>query len=191
MHTMRRLPLILSPPSLQPRFFTTGYRLLQSPPSSEPPKPQLKPEDYMTPDQLTHRLHQTLTNHPQAPLPTKGFGPFTRDIETGKRLSFIEREEEKAKEYLYSEPDPNQPLPPLLLRPPGLADPPREGEGHGKETRSLWRRELEIWFGRYQKPFDVKAQLERHRKENSYHTEWSPKADRRSVRRTHGKVRCH
>ena len=23
---------------------------------------------------------------------------------------------------------------------------------------------------------------------NSYHTEWSPKADRRSVRRTHGKV---
>jgi len=187
MKTMRKLPRIL-PPVIEFRSFTTSYRLLQSPPSPEPPKPQLKPENYLTPDQLTHRLHKNLTNHPQAPLPTKGFGPFTRDRETGKRLTLLERTEERAKEYLYSEPDPNQPLPPLLLRPPGLTEPPKEGDGHGKETRSWWRRELEIWFGRYQNPFDVKAQLARHRRENSYQTEWSPKADRRSVRRTHGKV---
>lgn len=191
MNTMRQLPRIFPLAPIQCRCFSTGYRLLQPSPSPEPTKPQLKPEDYLTPDQLTRRRHKTLTNHPQAPLPIKGFGPFTRNRETGKRLNYVEREEEKAKEYLYSEPDPNQPLPPLLLRPPGLADPPKEGQGHGKETRSWWRRELEIWFGRYQKPFDVKAQLERHRRENSYNTEWSPKADRRSVRRTHGKVRYH
>ena len=187
---MKTLPIILRPPSIQFRSLTTSYRFLQSPPSPEPSKPQFNSENFprFTTDQLTHLQHKNLTHHPQAPLPTKGFGPFTRNLETGKRLTFVEREEEKAKEYLYSEPDPNQPLPPLLLRPPGLPDPPKAGEGHGKETKSWWRREFEIWFGRYHQPFNVQAQLERHRRENSYHTEWSPKADRRSVRRTHGKV---
>jgi len=101
--------------------------------------------------------------HPQQPIPTKGFGPFTRHAETGKRLTFKEREEEMAKEYLHTQPDPNVPLPPLLLRPPGLDKPPRVHDGHGKETRKWWQREAEIWFGRYSQPFNVKAQLARHR----------------------------
>jgi hypothetical protein len=157
-----------------------------------------KPEHLLTKGQLASMAHSKLTKHPQAPLPTTGLGPFTRNAETGKRLTFQERQEEKAKEYLYERPDLNQPLPPLLLRPPGLSAPPTQGEGHGKEVRSWWQRELEIWFGRYQKPFDVQAQVQRHKTmyfsvrlidgRNSYHTEWSPKADRRSVRRTHGKV---
>ena len=88
---------------------------------------------------------------------------ITRNAETGKRLTFTEREEEKAKEYLYSAPDPNIPLPPLLLRPPGLTEPPVKGKGHGIETRTWWQREFEIWFGRYQKPFDVQAQVARHK----------------------------
>jgi hypothetical protein len=103
-------------------------------------------------------------------------------------MTYREREEEIAKEYLYTEPDPEQILPPLLLRPPGMETKPKEGEGHGKELRPWWKRELEIWFGRYKQPFNAQAQLERHRRNNSYYTEWSPKADRRSVRRTHGKV---
>ena len=107
--------------------------------------------------------HKSLQNHPQAPIPTKGLGPFTKNAITGKRLTYIERREERAKEYLYERPDLNQPLPPLLLNPPGLKEEPVVGVGHGRETRKWWQRELEIWFGRYHKPFDIKAQLERHR----------------------------
>jgi hypothetical protein len=181
-------------------FIAAGRALSSSRPSRVPspskPAPQLSNgtpgRDVPSPVQKSH---------PQAPIPTRGIGPFTRHAETGKRLTFREREEEKAKEYLYEKPDLNQPLPPLLLRPPGLAEPPVQGTGHGKETRAWWQREFEIWFGRYQKPFDVQAQIERHKTmyyvprasltydyRNSYHTEWSPKADRRSVRKTHGKV---
>jgi len=68
-----------------------------------------------------------------------------------------------AKEYLHTQPDPNIALPPLLLRPPGLDQPPKEHEGHGKETRKWWQREAEIWFGRYNQPFNVKSQLARHK----------------------------
>ena len=131
--------------------------LFQSNPSPRPPSPKYAQEI------LNSIAHAKLTKHPQAPLPTRGIGPFTRSSKTGERLSFKEREEEKAKEYLYEQPDPNIPLPPLLLRPPGLVEAPEKGEGHGKETRTWWQREFEIWFGRYQKPFDVQAQLNRHK----------------------------
>ena len=150
---MRRLS---RPTSSSLRAFHTSIRHL-----NENVPQRLKPELNLTPNQLATLSHKKLKQHPQAPLPTKGLGPFKRDAETGKRLSFQEREEEKAKEYLYEKPDLNQPLPPLLLKPPGLESPP--GEGHGKETRKWWQREMEIWFGRYQKPFDVKAQVERHK----------------------------
>jgi hypothetical protein len=166
--------------------------------SSSPPKPNPR---LVLPQELVDTLESLQDKpHPQQPIPTKGFGPFIRHAETGKRLTFREREEEKEKDYLHTQPDPNSPLPPLLLRPPGLEEPPRVHEGHGKETRKWWQRELEIWFGRYNQPFGVKAQLARHRatyqplktrvltKRNSYHTEWSQDADRRSVRRTHGKA---
>ena len=154
---MRRLPRHRLPCTSQLRFFSISSRYYQSP-SPSPPEPQ----QFKRPIS-PHESHFKLSNHPQAPLPTQGFGPWTRNLETGQRLTFLEREEEKAKEYLYSVPDPNQPLPPLLLRPPGLPDPPEKGQGHGKETRTWWQKELEIWFGRYRKPFDVQAQLARHR----------------------------
>jgi len=154
---MRRLPR-RQLYAFQCRSFTT------SPPKYNENQPsRFKPEHLLTKEQLAMIAHSKLTKHPQAPLPTKGVGPFTRNTETGQRLSFQERQEEKAKEYLYEKPDLNQPLPPLLLRPPGLSEPPREGEGHGKETRKWWQKELEIWFGRYQKPFDVQAQTDRHK----------------------------
>lgn len=138
--------------------------LRQSPPSpSDPPKPKVKPLQSPPTEIINSITRAKIKKHPQTPLPIKGFGPFTRNTETGERLTFREREEEKAKEYLYTQPDPDQPLPPLLLRPPGLPDPPVLGQGHGKETRRWWQKELEIWFGRYQKPFDVQAQLSRHR----------------------------
>lgn len=154
---MRRLPRgVLRHSVSQFRFSTTTHYLQQI----SPPTPQLKPTNVLSEKTLEPHSEK----HPQTPLPTHGFGPFTRNAETGQRLTFREREEERAKEYLYEQPDPNQPLPPLLLRPPGLREPPVQGIGHGVETRSRWQREFEIWFGRYQKPFDVQAQLSRHRK---------------------------
>jgi hypothetical protein len=131
---------------------------------SETPKPKLKPTHILAQKTLDAlQSKQPSGNHPQTPLPLRGFGPFTRNAETGKRLTFTEREEEKAKEYLYEQPDPNQPLPPLLLRPPGLTEAPTKGIGHGSESRRWWQKEFEIWFGRYQRPFDVQSQLSRHK----------------------------
>jgi hypothetical protein len=160
MRRLSRSPLY----SLQSRTFITQRPLCnEHQPKSDSPLSSFKPEHLLTKEQLASIAHSNLTKHPQAPAPTKGIGPFTTNVETGKRLTFREREEEKAKEYLYEKPDLNQPLPPLLLRPPGLSEPPRQGQGHGKETRSWWQREFEIWFGRYQKPFDVQAQVQRHK----------------------------
>jgi hypothetical protein len=162
---MRRLPRAFRRNSVsQFRFFTTSHYLHQTS-APNPPPPQLKPTRILS-EKTLETLHSPPPSerHPQTPLPTRGFGPFTRNAETGQRLTFREREEERAKEYLYEQPDPNQPLPPLLLRPPGLREPPVPGIGHGTETRKWWQREFEIWFGRYQKPFDVQAQLARHRK---------------------------
>jgi hypothetical protein len=159
---MRRIPRHILPSTPQCRFFVTSNYLCQSI-GPIPPSPEHKHSHDASQDNLNSRSHAKLKEHPQAPTPTRGFGPFTRNTETGKRLTFLEREEEKAKEYLYSQPDPNLPLPPLLLLPPGLAEPPEQGIGHGKEIRSWWQREFEIWFGRYQKPFDVQSQVERHR----------------------------
>jgi hypothetical protein len=131
---------------------------------SEPPPPPKPSSHSFLSRQLVDSLEASKDKpHPQEPVPTKGFGPFTRNAETGKRLSFKEREEEKAKEYLHTQPDPNIPLPPLLLRPPGSDEPPKEHEGHGKETRKWWQREAEIWLGRYNQPFNVKAQVARHK----------------------------
>jgi hypothetical protein len=161
---MKILPgrVVRQPFVFQCRRFTLSSPLYQTPESPEqPPAPTFKSISKHVP--VNYLAHRSLKNHPQAPVATTGFGPWTRNSETGKRLSFKEREEEKAKEYLYSEPDPNMPLPPLLLIPPGLTDPPVQGKGHGIETRTWWQREFEIWFGRYQKPFDVQAQLARHR----------------------------
>jgi hypothetical protein len=136
-------------------------------PNSQQPQQQLAPTQ-LAAQKLLESLnqansHSNLPKHPQTPIPTRGVGPFTRNAQTGKRLTREERQEEKAKEYLYEQPDPNIPLPPLLLRPPGLDEQPVEGRGHGIETRTWWQREFEIWFGRYQKPFDVKAQVSRHK----------------------------
>src|SRR5438477_13101661 len=133
---MNKLPRRLlgpRPSSSSPiRLFATNLICRSSAPTPTPTprRPQLP-----LPLRDTHKAHTKLADHPQAPLPTGGFGPFTFNVETKERLTFKEREEEKAKEYLYSAPDPNMPLPPLLLRPPGLADPPEKGKGHGKETR--------------------------------------------------------
>ena len=153
----RPLPLLF-----QCRRFTLSSPHYQDPetPQQQPPVPTFKSK-YVP---INYIAHRNLKDHPQAPAPLSGFGPWTRNLETGKRLTFKEREEEKAKEYLYSEPDPNMPLPPLLLIPPGLSDPPVQGKGHGIETRTMLQREFEIWFGRYRNPFDVQAQLARHRK---------------------------
>lgn len=165
---MRRNPRYIVASNRQCRFFATSSFLHQS---TSPVSPSSKQNHSPVTSQeiLNSESHAKLQDHPQAPLPTKGFGPFTRNTETGKRLTFLEREEEKAKEYLYTQPDPNLPLPPLLLRPPGLANRREQGQGHGEETRTWWQREFEIWFGRYQKPFDVRAQVSRHR------TLYSPK----------------
>jgi hypothetical protein len=161
---MKRVPSRVPRPLpfvFQYRAFASSSPHYQTPePPEQPPAPTFKSK-YVPVNYLAHR---NLKNHPQAPAPTSGFGPWTRNAETRKRLTFKEREEEKAKEYLYSEPDPNMPLPPLLLIPPGLSDPPIQGKGHGIETRTFWQREFEIWFGRYQRPFNVQAQLARHRK---------------------------
>jgi hypothetical protein len=162
-----RLPRNLPFSSSQFRLFTTNCCCYQSSHAPSPPEPPQYKPPFPSNETLKAlaqaKSHANLTNHPQAPLSTRGFGPFTRNVETGKRLTFAEREEEKAKEYLYSVPDPNIPLPPLLLRPPGLTEPPEKGKGHGIETRSWWQKEFEIWFGRYQKPFDVQAQMSRHK----------------------------
>lgn len=144
---MRKVPLGI-------RSLSTTRPLLKAP---KPPSPKYAQEI------LNSLSHAKLTKHPQSPLPTRGVGPFTRNAQTGERLTLKQRTEEKAKEYLYEQPDPDIPLPPLLLRPPGLVQPPQKGQGHGKELRRWWQREFEIWFGRYQKPFDVQAQMDRHK----------------------------
>jgi hypothetical protein len=105
------------------------------------------------------RSHWKLSDHPQASFTKRHIS----QRQTEKRRTKAIREEQKAKEYLYTEPDPSLPLPPLLLRPPGLPEPPEKGKGHGAETKKWWQKELEIWFGRYRRPFDVKSQMERHR----------------------------
>jgi hypothetical protein len=168
---MRRIPPRLLAHPHQIRAFSLSIHYRQHlPPELKPidpsdPPPPSKPSSHpFLPRPLVDSLEASKDQpHPQEPVPTKGFGPFTRNAETGKRLSFQEREEEKAKEYLHTQPDPNIPLPPLLLRPPGLDEPPKVHEGHGKETRKWWQREAEIWFGRYSQPFNVKAQLARHK----------------------------
>lgn len=165
---MRRIPRTSSLILPQTRHFGISHSVRQteqSTPEQQPPR--------LTPTQIAAQKlldslsqansHANLQKHPQTPVPTRGVGPFTRNAETGKRLTREERQEEKAKEYLYEQPDPNVPLPPLLLRPPGLIEAPVLGRGHGIETRTWWQREFEIWFGRYQKPFDVKAQVSRHK----------------------------
>jgi hypothetical protein len=201
---MRRIPRTPFRIVRQTRHFSFSHSVRQTEPSTPEQQPPRLNSTQLAAQKLLDSLsqansHANLQKHPQTPLPTRGVGPFTRNAETGKRLTREERQEEKAKEYLYEQPDPNVPLPPLLLRPPGLMEPPVQGLGHGIETRTWWQREFEIWFGRYQNPFDVKAQVSRHKSmyvpvrgiidgRNSYNTEWSPKADRRSVRKTHGKV---
>jgi hypothetical protein len=183
------------------RFFSQSRFLHASGYShqSESPNP---PKSSSTPTQngAPSKAEIAQKQHPQAPIATTGFSYWVRHAETGKRLTLEERQEEAKKQYLYTEPPPDGKLPPILLNPPGLPQPPVLGQGQGKETRKWWQRELEIWIGRYNSPFNVQVQLERHRKlyfqsncttdldSNTYYTEWTRKADRRSVRLAHGKV---